>query len=395
MNSPRRLVALSAVAALSFSACGGGSDGASPFETDVPVATLPTTTVAPATTAAPTTAAPTTAAPTTAAPTTAAPTTAAPTTAPPATVPAVPAGLVDYCSDVELLHSSGEALDLLDLEDPAIFRRGYLLVAVQIRPVLDAAPSAADAQLVDDLRNLLVATTPLINIDFDLTRAAELDDGPAVGQALIDVSDKFDEIGAYLVSRCGADPADLAVFAQEVADSVTDDVATNPGPATTTTTTIPPAAGEVPDGFTSVESVSGELIANVPAGWSQVDGSPDGELLRLTAAPDIETFLASYTQPGMFLLSGASGTPDAWRDAISGLVEFAQADGCIVIDTSDYDDGLYTGLENVMDCGSTLSTLHLIGGRNEDGSRFFLLAIVRPADQPVVRDEIVRSFFID
>lgn len=395
MISKRRLAALSAAVALSLSACGGGSDGASPFASgDTTPEEVSTTAADTTTTVAPTTVAPTTVPPTTVPPTTAPPTTVAPTTLPPTTAAPVAAVPAEYCSDVELLHSSGEALDLLDLENPAIFRRGYLLVAVQIRPVLDAAPTAQDAQLIDELRALFVETTPLGNIDFDLNRAGELEDGPAVGQALIGLSDKIDEIGVYLVNQCGYSPADLARFAQQVADTVTDDVATNPG-GTTTTTTIPPAGDEVPAGFTTVFNASGELQANVPSGWGQIDGSPDGDLVQLAAATDLDAFLGSYVEPGMFLLSGDAGTPDAWRDAIGGLLEFAQDDGCLVINSLDYDDGLYTGLEHVLDCGSPLATTHLIGGRNAEGTKFFLLAIVRPTDQPVVRDEIVRSFFID
>lgn len=66
-----------------------------------------------------------------------------------------------------------------------------------------------------------------------------------------------------------------------------------------------------------------------------------------------------------------------------------------VSDTSAYSDGVDTGTEHVLTCGSADTTAHLVGGRDADGDRFFLLAMIHPTTDQTVRDEIVQSFFID
>lgn len=173
---------------------------------------------------------------------------------------------------------------------------------------------------------------------------------------------------------------------------VTQPVATEP--VVTTAATEPVSTG-VPVGYRPVSDDSGQLRANVPAEWVQVDGSPDGELRRLVAAADSEAFLAGYSLPGILLLSGDAPTPDAWVAGLAGGLSAAQADGCTVTETSDYDDGVYTGTEHVLSCGFAETTPHLIGGRDADGELFFLLAIVRPADDLTIRTEIVQSFFVN
>ena len=82
-------------------------------------------------------------------------------------------------------------------------------------------------------------------------------------------------------------------------------------------------------------------------------------------------------------------------DGLAATLGVAESDGCTIGDTLDYDDGVYTGTEHILSCGSDTSTAHLIGGRNSDGDLFFLLAVVRPADNLDIRDQIVQSFFID
>lgn len=170
-----------------------------------------------------------------------------------------------------------------------------------------------------------------------------------------------------------------------------------PAPETTATPPEPPDTGSngVPVGYRPIIDESGDLRANVPAEWVEIDGAPDGELRQLSAAPDLTGFLGGYSEPGMVLLTGAAATPDSWMDGLSTTLGVAEGDGCVVSETSDYSDGVYTGTEHILTCGSDASVAHLIGGRNSDGDLFFLLAIVRSVDEPDVRDQVVQSFFID
>ena len=169
-----------------------------------------------------------------------------------------------------------------------------------------------------------------------------------------------------------------------------------PPPDTTASTeTSEPVSTGVPVGYRPIFDESGELRSNVPAEWIETDGATDGDVRQLAAAPDLAGFLAGYTLPGMLLLSGPAVTPDAWSAALSASLEVAESDGCVVDETSEYSDGVYTGTEHVLACGAADTTAHLVGGRDEDGALFFLLAIVRPITDPTVRDEIVQSFFVN
>lgn len=156
-----------------------------------------------------------------------------------------------------------------------------------------------------------------------------------------------------------------------------------------------PVSTGVPVGYRPIFDESGDLRSNVPATWLETDGVADGDVRQLAAAPDLAGFLAGYTLPGMLLLSGPAATPDVWTAGLSAALGVAEGDGCVVSDTSDYSDGVYTGTEHVLTCGAADTTAHLIGGRDADGDLFFLLAIIRPITDQTVRDEIVQSFFID
>ena len=171
---------------------------------------------------------------------------------------------------------------------------------------------------------------------------------------------------------------------------------TTPPPATPAPTAPPETESTgVPVGYRPIIDETGELRANVPAAWFDTNGAPDGAFRQLAAAPDLDGFLDGYTLPGMLLITGAAATPDVWMEGLSTTLDVAESDGCTISDTSDYSDGVYTGTEYVLSCGSTTSVAHLIGGRNSEGDLFFLLALVRPTDDLGVRDQIVQSFYID
>lgn len=189
-------------------------------------------------------------------------------------------------------------------------------------------------------------------------------------------------------------PAETTPVATPVATEP--DVTTAPtAPPDTAPPATEPVSTGVPVGYRPVFDDSGDLRANVPAEWIQTDGAPNGDARQLVAAADLPGFLAGYTLPGMLLVAGDAAVPDAWVDGLAGARAVAESDGCTVSDTLEYDDGVYTGTEHLLSCGSTATSAHLIGGRDAEGELFFLLAIVRPIDAVDVRDQIVQSFFVN
>ncbi len=162
-------------------------------------------------------------------------------------------------------------------------------------------------------------------------------------------------------------------------------------------TTTDPVSTDPPTGVVDIVDDTGIISATVPAEWSDTITSPDGEFRQLGAAADMDVFLATFGEPGMLILSGDVDDGDAaWRGALDAAVQSArEADGCVVEEELDYDDGIYRGRETLMTCPGTPTIAHFIAGTNGPSDVFFLLGIVRAEDDIAVRDLIVDTFFVD
>lgn len=251
-------------------------------------------------------------------------------------------------------------------------------------------------------RRVVAATSALILAACGGGSGESTDDGNA-GQAGVVLDTAPSVESAVVVTTTPAAPSTTAAPVDTV------EPVTTPAPTTAPDTTAAPTTAEpvttpattdavstgVPVGYRPVFDDSSELQAHVPAEWIEVDGAPQGEARQLAAAADLQGFLAGYTLPGLLLVSGDAATPDAWMGGLSAALDVALGDGCTVSETVDYDDGVYTGTEHVLSCGSADTVPHMIGGRDEEGELFFLLIVVRPADDLDVRDNIVQSFFVD
>lgn len=384
-----RISAVAVVAAILLAACGGGSDDAAPEDTSqsemqsdtaVPVATavVETTVPAPMVTNAPEPVVTSVEAPV-----------ATSVEAPVETTADVPDAA--FCSAAENFFVPARALDFGDINDPAVLGGVIGLLDGMAQPVIDNAPAEADAALFVQSQGLLDLAAPaLASIGFDLERSGELSNNVEVGEALVDFGGLLGEMQAFLIDRCGSSSAGLDDRAMAIAA----ELAIN-GTTTTIPDVVTPEPVDSAGDFTPLENDSGDLSLDVPPAWTDVTGAPEGDLQQVAAAPNLQAFLDSYTQPGVLLLTGDAATPDSWQDGLATTVGIAVDDGCTITDTSEYDDGVYTGEENLLTCGDPDSVAHLIGGRNEAGTLFFLLAIVRPTDDPEVRNRIVQSFFID
>jgi hypothetical protein len=107
------------------------------------------------------------------------------------------------------------------------------------------------------------------------------------------------------------------------------------------------------DEYVSVTDDSGFLTVEVPAAWSDVDGSPGLFGPDVTASTDVEQFFASYDVPGVeFQATDAAldQTPEQVLDSVTSLYR----DQCTPGPVQDYADPLYTGVSQVLqDCAGT------------------------------------------
>ncbi len=381
-RTSRRIAACSLVALLAVTSCGGGSDANDVDDTrperdepDASVATAPpvdTAVVEATTTVA-----------TTDPPVTDPPVTEPPVTDPPVTDPPITDSASEpFCAAAENFFVPGRALDFADINDPFTLRTVFESLNAAAPLVIELAPNDDDAALFVESKRLLdIATPGLEGAGYDLANAGAIVDGAAVGQALIDFGDLLGDMQGFLIDRCSSDRLDLDGTAQTYADDL----------ALGVTPELPEVdLGEDLD----IASDDGSITATVPATWSDVDGAPDGEVRRLAAAPDLEAFLLSYVVPGMIVVTGDSVTEDDWIERHQALLDASAGEGCTELSREDYDDGVYTGTEALLDCGDPATQTRIIGGRDSAGELFFLLAIVYPVGQTEIRDTIVESFLL-
>ncbi|MEZ4515063.1 MAG: trypsin-like peptidase domain-containing protein [Chloroflexota bacterium] len=158
-------------------------------------------------------------------------------------------------------------------------------------------------------------------------------------------------------------------------------------------------------GFTSynyitVNDDSGTLTVEIPAEWGEVDGSAwvDGNEtigVGLRAAPSLDNFYNSWTEPGMIF--GASSTLAQSMNEQVLLEEFDYSDSCTKEGRYDYADSLYTGLYEVWSqCGGT-DSLYVVVTAVPEARNYVILVtvqIVSDADLDAL-DHILNSFIVN
>jgi len=170
-----------------------------------------------------------------------------------------------------------------------------------------------------------------------------------------------------------------------------------------TPTVTTPTATEY-DEYVPVTDDSGILAMNVPAAWSDIDGSAwvtnpfglevDGGIgVQVTAAPNIDDWNASWTTPGVVFGASAmlDGTVQDLLDAFTGLES-----ECTYTARYDYDDGVYAGAMDWWDdCGGVGTAQAVIVARPSGGEFTVVVAITLATEADLAAaDQIVSSFYV-
>jgi serine protease Do len=140
-------------------------------------------------------------------------------------------------------------------------------------------------------------------------------------------------------TEVGSDSRDDAIgdFGNEVEDDLGDI------PADTTT------YGE----YVTVSDDSGTVSVEVPAAWSDVDGSPGLFGPDVIASTDVQAWIQTYEPSGLEFQATDIETNQS-TDEILTAVSTGQAGQCTSLGRQPYSDPLYTGVSEVFeDCGGT------------------------------------------
>jgi serine protease Do len=231
--------------------------------------------------------------------------------------------------------------------------------------------------IVTTLEGLVLATDGTMSSYCDILRSNRPDDVLKVEVLRFATQE-------WLEGQLNGDPLVVTVnFATELEGEVTVDT------------------GAAYESYTIVNDDTGVLQVEVPASWTDIDGTEwyleDGTYLgpSITAAPDLDGFWNSWTTPGVFFAAitdvEAGTVPadylDPRIDAISG--------SCTYEGRADYSDALYTGeYDYYSDCGGEGVVFVVLAVLPDDGSDFFIIVeiqVVSDADLEAL-DHILNSF---
>lgn len=162
------------------------------------------------------------------------------------------------------------------------------------------------------------------------------------------------------------------------------------------------SSGQPSGGYSQYVSISDDtasLTVEVPAEWSDVDGSPwvvDGEQIgwQITAAPDISGFNTLWTTPGMFF--GASIELASYsEEELLDLFDFSES--CSYGGREPYQDPLYSGVYDLWSgCGGTDTLFVVVSATPESRAYIILVAVqvVTEADLAAL-DQILNTFIVN
>lgn len=303
----------------------------------------------------------------------------------------------EYCDALTDLRVPGLALARLDPSDTGAFEQTLTTIVERTEPVRALAPGSDTDATVEDLQIALDEFIPIArDAGFGELDIDALPDG---GARLLElngaIESAFEGFEATLIDDCGVTAGELDDLGFDFARSVAVLPVVDPD--------APPAADRQPDtdspagGTIAVTDDTGTISVTVPAGWSDVDGTPGPNESRLVVSPDNETFLNGFGLPGMFI--EAVPTPDVdgadvFPTALDSIVANYESGGCGDTVREPYADAVYTGTEAILQCVPGFDT-RVIAGTNPVGDTIFVVAMVIADDDTETRQLIVDTFIVD
>lgn len=159
-------------------------------------------------------------------------------------------------------------------------------------------------------------------------------------------------------------------------------------------------SGSSYSGYTAISDDSGMLEVEVPAEWSDVQGTPlvldDGTEIgpQIIAAANLQQYSGRYDVPGMEFAAAGSDqgfTTTALLDAVGPSAD------CTSAGRDQYDDGLYSGeMEVWQSCGGTNAQVVTIAAQPAGGEFIVVLfvQVVSQADLDAL-DHIIQTFRVN
>ncbi len=273
--------------------------------------------------------------------------------------------------------ADGEDLLSLGVNGQAIYDEASGLTGIWVASVKSGGPASEagiqGGDLIERVEGLPMATDGTMKDYCDVLQSHESSD-------VLTVQVLRSEDGTRYRGEFNGD--EMKPF-ESIADQVESD----------TGTTLP--TGSSYSSYVPVSDDSGALAVEVPAEWSDVQGTPltleDGtELPQIIASTDLASYQSSYSVPGMEFAAMVGGSI-----SIADMLDAVGPSGeCTSTGRQDYDDGLYTGkIEYWESCGGGETQVVTIAAEPAGGEFMAVLfvQIVNGADLDAL-DQIIQTF---
>ena len=145
--------------------------------------------------------------------------------------------------------------------------------------------------------------------------------------------------------------------------------------------------------YVEIRDDSGQLALQVPAAWTDVNGSStqDG-YPALSASPNLDAYLNRWDVPGVFFVA----TPDYAGETDNAVLDLYNQGQCTSEGREAYRDRLYTGtVEFFSNCGGTSTARAIVAARPPDNAFVAVVDIQLVSDADLVAlDKIMNTFIV-
>jgi serine protease Do len=154
------------------------------------------------------------------------------------------------------------------------------------------------------------------------------------------------------------------------------------------------------DDYALVTDDSGVISAEVPANWSEVDGSgytddAGNPFYGVMASPDLAGFQTSWNTPGVAIYASSTAvSADAPQRLIDAMTSSMSADGCVQESADTFEDGMHTGLFSYWTgCGGTQTAAIAVAANSNDGEYVILVTMQVTTEADLVAvDRVLGTF---
>lgn len=269
--------------------------------------------------------------------------------------------------------SSGENVDTIGINGQAV-NDGEGTSGIWVASVDSGSPADAagiePGDIITRLEGLDLATDGTLKDYCDIIRTQGADATMSIEVLRFSTEEVYE-------GQLNGEPLVLSFsFAQEFDDDFEDDG----------------SGGDTYSDYVSISDDSGTIITDVPAEWSQTDGTPLADVgPSLVASPDLQSFFDTFLTPGVDIVATANRTS---ADIDASLDEIDFSGSCTYVGREPYSDVLYTGsLDTYTDCGGIGAVVFVLAVSPADGTYLARLVIQAVEERDLdAADQILASF---